>query len=174
MKNILLLCSLFLSCTICNAQFKEKLNANASVSFPVAAEKGSSENNNYWVAQTEKDSLGIRLMAMVLDGKQYNLDAKTIAANYDQPEFIDAIVKGMLDNRNGITVISREKISKGPAKGYDIYMKNSSPDAEYPYSKIYTQFYFSGTMIYMLGVYTEEGADATALKNQFFSSFTIK
>ncbi len=98
----------------------------------------------------EKDSMGIRFMAMTLDGKQYNLDAKTITANYDQPEFIDAIVKGMLGERQGITVMSREKIAKGTAKEYEIYMKNTTPDADYPYAKIYTRFYFSGTMIYML------------------------
>jgi hypothetical protein len=174
MKRILLLCAVLLSAFLCHAQFKEKLTAEASVSFPVEAEKGSSDNNNYWVAQTMKDSLAIRLMAMVLDGSKYNLDAKTIAANYDKPEFIDAIVKGMLENRKSINVVSRTKINRGIVKGYDLYMENTLPDDDYPYSKIYTQFFFSGTTIYMLGVYVLEDTDATEEKEQFFNSFSIR
>ncbi len=174
MKKLLLFCTALLSGILCQAQFKEELNTEASISFPVAAEQGGTDNNNYWVAQVMKDSLQIRLMAMVLDGGKYHLDAKTITDNHDKPEFIDAIVKGMLENRKGIHVVSRKKITRNTAKGYDLYMENAAPDDEYPYSKIYTQFFFSGITIYMLGVYVPEGTNATEEQEHFFNSFTIR
>lgn len=174
MKKMLLFTFLLLSGICTRAQFNVQLNTEASVTFPVTAEQGNAESSAYWVAQLIKDSTEIRMMAMVLDGREFDLDAKTIAANYDKPEFIDALVGGMLGNRQGINVKSRTKIVKGKAKGYDIYMENETPDDEYPHTKIYTRFLFSGTMVYMLGVYTMDGVDATAEKNKFFNSFTTK
>lgn len=174
MKKILLFTFLLLSGIYVRAQFNVQLNTETSVTFPVTAEQGNAENSAYWVARLTKDSTEIRMMAMVLDGRKFDLDAKTIAANYDKPEFIDALVGGMLGNRQGINVKSREKITKGKAKGYDIYMENETPDEDYPHTKIYTRFLFSGALVYMLGVYTTEGIDATAEKNHFFNSITIK
>ncbi|PSK93930.1 hypothetical protein [Taibaiella chishuiensis] len=174
MKKLLLL-PILLCCTLfCSAQFREQLNTKASISFPVAAQKGKSDQNNYWVADTGKDSLAMHLMAMTLNSLDYDLSAKAIADNYDKPEFIDALIGGMVGEKAHIKELNRNKIFAGKAKGYAIDMINETPDEEYPYTHMYIRFLFSGTTIYMLGAYTDEEEANAKIRDQFFNSLTIK
>lgn len=173
MKKIVLFVALVCCSLFSYAQFKERLSPKATVSFPAAAEKGDSGGNPYWVAVTEKDSMEIRMMAMVLDGQRFDLSAKTINDNYDDPKFVDAIVKGMLGDRTGVEVLSREKITAGKVKGYDIVINNQAPDEEYPYTSIRSRFFFAGTTIYMLGVYAFDETGSEEIRNKFFNSFTV-
>ena len=174
MKHALLVPLLLCCSLLCSAQFREQLNAKASITFPVAAQKGKSDQNNYWVADTGQDSLAMHLMAMTLNSLDYDLSAKAIAENYDKPEFIDALISGMVGEKAHIKELSRNKILSGKAKGYAIDMINEEPSEEYPYTHMYIRFLFAGTHIYMLGAYTDADAANEKIRNQFFNSLTIK
>ncbi len=173
MKNLLL--PVLLCCSLLSsAQFREQLNTKASISFPAAAQKGKSDQNNYWVADIGQDSTAMHLMAMTLNSLDYDLSAKAIAENYDKPEFIDALIGGMVGEKVHIKETSRKKIVSGKARGYAMDMINEEPDEEYPYTHMYIRFYFAGTTIYMLGAYTDADAGNEKIRNQFFNSLTIK
>jgi hypothetical protein len=173
MKTICLSIVFALITALCFGQVKTSIDSRASVVFPSKVEQTQADGNTVWFSTLNED-FTIAGMAMVLDGKDFDLDSATLAANYNEPDFIQAIVDGMLGELQGVRLVNKKKISKSNKMGYDMVLVNDAPSESFPYKDLYVQFLFAGSQVYMVGVYAMEGKNATQERDKFFNSLIIK
>jgi len=154
------------------AQHEVKLDSRASVVFPGKTQEMQGATGPITFS-TLDDKQKVTGMATVIDATQFGVDSATIAANYNNSGFIELILQGLLGQYPGVEVVSRKKIARGNQMGYELALKKDKPDQTLPYKNLYAQVLFAGANIYALTVLAEEGADASAEKEQFFSSLKI-
>lgn len=172
MKSTFLLLLFLCSGLLNHAQNTIKLDSRATVVFPGKTEEMKGATGPITFSTLDKDNK-VTAMATVIDASQFGVDSAMIAANYNNSGFVDLILQSLLGQYPGVEVVSRKKIAKGGQMGYELALQKDKPDEAVPYKNLYAQVFFAGANVYALTVLAEEGVDATADKEKFFSSLKI-
>lgn len=172
MKSFLIAAAATLFSLSTAAQYTAKLDTRASVVFPAKPQEMDGVVSRIQYTTLDKDNK-ITAMATAIDAEQFGVDSATLAANYNNPLFVEMIIQSVLGQYPGVQVVSKKKIARDAFMGYEISLANDSPGESVPYSNIYAQILFAGTKVYALTVLALKDVDAATDRDKFYRSLKI-
>lgn len=154
------------------AQYTAKLDERASVVFPSKPQQMDGLISQIQYNTLDKENK-ITAMATAIDAGQFGVDSATLAANYNNPLFVEMILQSVLGQYPGVEVVSKKKVAQGSFMGYEVSLANDTPSDKVPYSNIYAQILFAGTKVYALTVLALKGTDAAGDRDKFYHSLKV-
>ncbi len=154
------------------AQYTAKLDERASVIFPSKPQQMAGLISQIQYSTLDKENK-ITAMATAIDAGQFGVDSAALAANYNNPLFVEMVLQSILGQYPGVGLVSKKKIAKGSFMGYEVSLANDTPCDKVPYSNIYAQILFAGTKVYALTVLALKNTDATGDRDKFYSSLKV-